>query len=59
MYRHTKFEIPTANNIGDMPEVKVKVTPKQYGTLWHPDMYPHFKFGYPTSKQYMLWTRIF
>ena len=52
VFTHIKFGIPTANNIGDVPEVNVKVTTKQYGTLWHPYMYPHSKFGIPTSKQY-------
>ena len=28
MYPDTKFEIPFSKNIGDVPEVKVKVTPK-------------------------------
>ena len=55
MYRHTKFGISTANNIGDVPEVKVKVIQKQYGTLWHPIMYPQSKFGIPTSKQYNIY----
>ena len=31
-------------------EVKVTVTPKWYPTLRHPKMYPHNKFGIPTSK---------
>ena len=31
-------------------EVKVTVTPKWYATLLHPKMYPHTKFGIPTSK---------
>ena len=33
MYTHTKFGIPTANNIGDVPEVKFKVTQPVRGTL--------------------------
>ena len=32
------------------PEVKVTVTRKWYATLRHPKMYPHTKFGIPTSK---------
>ena len=55
IHTHTKFGIPTANNIGDVPEVNVKVTTNPYGTLWHPDMYPHSKFGIPTSKQYKIY----
>ena len=55
MYQHTKFGIPTANNISDLPEVRVKVTPKQYGTVWHPNMYLHTQFGIPTSKQYKIY----
>ena len=51
MYPHTKFGIPIANNIGDVPEVKFS-DPNQYGTLWHPNMYPQSKFGIPTLKQY-------
>ena len=31
-------------------EVKVTVTQKWYATLHHPKMYPHTKFGIPTSK---------
>ena len=30
--------------------VKVTVTRKCYATLCHPKMYPHTKFGIPTSK---------
>ena len=33
-----------------MSEVKVKVTRKWYAALRHPKMYPHTKFGIPTSK---------
>ena len=58
---HTKFEIPTSNNMRYAPdtiilktrsEVKVKVTVnrKWYATLCHPKMHPHTKFGIPTSK---------
>ena len=57
---HTKFEIPTSNNIRDMlrtrlflktrSEVKVTVTLKWYATVRHPKMHPHTKFGIPTSK---------
>ena len=58
MHPHTKFEIPTSNNIRDMlriilktrSEVKVTVTRKCYATLRHPKMHPHTKFGIPTSK---------
>ena len=31
-------------------KVKVRVTTKWYVTLRHPKMYPHTKFGIPTSK---------
>ena len=31
-------------------KVKVTVTRKWYGTLCHPKMNPHTKFGIPTSK---------
>ena len=31
-------------------KVKVIVTRKWYATLRHPKMYPHTKFGIPTSK---------
>ena len=31
-------------------KVKVIVTRKWYATLRHPKMYPHIKFGIPTSK---------
>ena len=31
-------------------DVKVKVTRKWYATLRHPKIYPHTKFGIPTSK---------
>ena len=31
MYPHTKYGIPTANNMGDVPEVKFKVTPTSTG----------------------------
>ena len=61
MHPHTKFEIPTSNNIRDAPDtiilktrsevkVKVTVTRKWYATLCHPKMHPHIKFGIPTSK---------
>ena len=43
MSPHTKFGILTSNNVGDVPDVKIKVIPKQYGTLWHLNMYPHSK----------------
>ena len=51
MYPHTKFWIPTTNNIGDVPEVRFKVTPNSTGhsgTL----AYSQSKFGIPTFKQY-------
>ena len=48
VYPHTKFVISIANNIGDEPEVKVKVTPKQYRALWR-------KFRVPTSKRYKIY----
>ena len=72
MHPHTKFEIPTSNNIRDAPdtillktrsEVKFKVTVTQlwYVTLCHPKMHPHTKFEIPTSNNIrdMLRTRLF
>ena len=59
MHPHTKFEIPTSNNMRYAPntiilktrsEVKVTVTQKWYVTLCHPKTYPHTKFGIHTSK---------
>ena len=60
MHPHTKFEIPTSNNIRDMLRTRLfsklgqrssfTVTRKWYATLRHPKMYPHTKFGIPTSK---------
>ena len=61
MHPHTKFEIPTSNNMRYAPdtiilktrsEVKVivTVTRKWYATLRHPRMHPHTKFGIPHSK---------
>ena len=59
MHPHTKFEIPTLNNMRYAPdmiilktrsEVKVTVTWKWNATLHHPKMHPHTKFGIPTSK---------
>ena len=61
MHPHTKFEIPTSNNMRYAPDtiilktrsevkVKVTVTRKWYATLRHPKMYPQTKFGIPTSK---------
>ena len=61
MHPHTKFEIPTSNNMRYTPDtiilktrsevkLKVTVTRKWYATLCHPKMYPHTKIGIPTSK---------
>ena len=61
MHPHTKFEIPTSNNIRDMLRTRLfqklgqrsrsrSRDPKRYATLRHPKMYPHTKFGIPTSK---------
>ena len=61
MHPHTKFEIPTSNNIRYAPDtiirktrsevkVKVTVTQKWYTTLRHPQMYLHTIFGIPISK---------
>ena len=57
---HTKFEIPTSNNMKDMlwtrlfkktrSEVRVTVTRKWPMTLRYPKMHPHTKFGIPNSK---------
>ena len=72
MHPHTKFEIPTSNNMRYAPdtiilktrsEVKFKVTVTQlwYATLRHPKMHPHTKFEIPTSNNIrdMLRTRLF
>ena len=37
-------------NLETRSEVKVTVTQGWYGTLRHPKMHPHTKFGIPTSK---------
>ena len=59
MHPHTKFEIPTSNNIEicyghdnskTRSEVKVTVTQKWYMTLSYPKMHPHTKFGIPHLK---------
>ena len=61
MHPHTKFEIPTSDNMKYAPDtiilktssevkVKVTVTRKWYATLPHPKMHPHTKFGIPTLK---------
>ena len=34
---------------------QVQSDPNQYGTLWHPNMYPQSKFGIPTLKQYKIY----
>ena len=60
MHPHTKFEIPTSNNIRyakdrillkTRSEVKFKVTVTQlwYATFRHPKIHPHTKFEIPTS----------
>ena len=54
MYPHTKFGIPTANNIGYVPH-QGQSDPNQYRTLWHPNMYPQSKFGIPSLKQYKIY----
>ena len=53
---HTKFGIPTFNNIRDMlrtqffwSDVKVTVTHKWYKTLPYPKMQSHTKIGIPIS----------
>ena len=68
MYLHTKFGIPTSNNIGDIcfehdflelrPEVKVTVACKPYAKLHNPKMYPQTKFLISISNNIgdMLWT---
>ena len=67
MQSHTKFEIPTSNNMRCAPdmiilktrsEVKVTVTQKWFVTLRHPKMHLHTKFGIPTSKNIELCTRL-
>ena len=59
MHLHTKFEIPTSNNmryaldtiiLKTRSEVKVTVTRKWFATLRHPNMHLHTKFGIPSSK---------
>ena len=58
MHPHTKFEIPTSNNMRYAPhkiilktrsevKVMVTVTRKWYVKLRHPKMYAHTKFGIP------------
>ena len=60
MHPHTKFEIPTSNNMRYAPDpiilktrsevkVKVTVTRKWHATVHHPKMHPHTKFGIPTQ----------
>ena len=51
---HTKFGIPTSNNIEDSD-------PKWYAPLRHPKRNQHTKFGIPTSNNIedMLQTRLF
>ena len=59
LHPHTKFGIPTFNNIRDMlrtrffyktrSEVMVTVTHKWYKTLHHPKMHSHTKIGIPIS----------
>ena len=55
MHPHTKFGIPTSNNmryaqetiiLKTRSEVKVTVTHKRYMTLRHPKMNPHTKFRF-------------
>ena len=55
MYPNTKFWIPTANNIGDVPEVKFKMTPNQYGTLWHRNVYSQSQVGIAALKHYKIY----
>ena len=72
MHPHTKFEIPTSNNmryamdtiiLKTRSEVKFMVTVTQlwYATLRHSKMHPHTKFEIPTSNNIrdMLRTRLF
>ena len=69
MHAHTKFGIPTSNNMRYAPdtnilktrsEVKVTVTPKWYETLYHPKMHPHIKLGFLSSNtRDMLRTHLF
>ena len=72
MHPHTKFEIPTSNNMRyakdkilqkTKSEVKFKVTVTQlwYATLRHPKTHPLTKFENPTSNNIrdMLRTRLF
>ena len=59
IYPHTKFEVPTSNNMRYAPdtiilktrsELKVTMTQKGYATLHHSKMHPHTKFLIPISK---------
>ena len=59
MHLHTKFGIPTLNNVRDVLQTRilktrsmviVTVTRIWYVTLRHPKMHFHTKFGIPTSK---------
>ena len=45
-YAPDKFILKTRSEV----KVKVTVTRKWYATLRHPKLYPHTKFGIPTSK---------
>ena len=52
MYPHTKFGIPTLNNIGDMLQTLFSRTMAKGHCHNDPrtkPMYPHTKFGIPTS----------
>ena len=55
MYPHTTYGIPIANNIGDVPEVKFKVTHASTEHSGIANMYPQSKFGIPNLKQYKIY----
>ena len=55
MYPHTKIGIPTANNIGDVPEVKFKVTPSSTGHSGTLTCIHNLFFWIPTLKQYKIY----
>ena len=61
MHPHTKFEIPTSNNIRDMLRTRLfsklgqrsrsQGPKKWYATLRHPKMYPNTKFDGRTDRR--------
>ena len=54
LYPHTKFGIPTVNNI-DVPEVKFKVTPTSTGHSGTLTCIHNLNLGFHTLKQYKIY----